>query len=706
MDRPEGRRTSLFTPARGSSARCCSAPSCSARCHSAAERPSRAYALVLHIGGRGTSLRVPGVRLAFIFALSAVIVPLRASAEDRSPLLWPVVAPSSIAGFGQAGRGPEDGIDIKSAPGSAIVAAHGGEMTVAALSEGRSAVMIDDGDHLTLYRPVIGVSRENGSEVAAGDTIGTIAPDSILHFKLQQRSADGALVGQDPVPLLASRRASERALLGRLEEASPAPAAVVSPAPVRPQGGGAAAPAPLARTEEALPGVVKASPPRIASKQPQTPEQPERAAQLPEPPPANQRADAAPPEPVVGKPSEAPPVVAAPATASTRELPLRTAQASSANAAKALPDTPPQLARVVAEPASPREPDRGAGTRTEDALLAASRGAVRPDAVTPPALDRPNVAPPSPPQIEPATEAPPTPDAAAAASSRAPQPPGEPDPAPGWIVSERIPLPDGEVRIERNEAEKRERAVLTKGGRSIFHDEGARIRIASGPLAARGSADRRIVAVMRVAAGHPSALVTLYEIGPRALSRGFASVPADAEIRFEDRSSDGAPELVAAVPLSGCDALGVASPKPAELVYRLSERVMLSPKMSERAAIGASMRGFQESVRKRLAAGSDDRADAFEDIYRASALYARMGRKKEALRLIESLVTNQSERGNLVQCALHGESGAVAATTDLRADGREGASRPAGRAGARARSGLPPSSPPIPGVKHIKRYDR
>jgi septal ring factor EnvC (AmiA/AmiB activator) len=115
---------------------------------------------------------------------------------NRGRLPWPVANGNISEGFGRHSYGANvtiqnNGVDIQTAPGSAVRAVFGGEVRKVFMPPGSSTyvVMIRHGEYFTAYSNLKSVSVSAGQKVSLKQTIGTVATDPTdgsteVHFEL------------------------------------------------------------------------------------------------------------------------------------------------------------------------------------------------------------------------------------------------------------------------------------------------------------------------------------------------------------------------------------------------------------------------------------------------------------------------------------------------------------------------------------------
>jgi septal ring factor EnvC (AmiA/AmiB activator) len=115
---------------------------------------------------------------------------------NRGRLPWPVANGNISEGFGRHSYGSNvtiqnNGVDIQTAPGSAVRAVFGGEVRKVFMPPGTSTyvVMIRHGEYFTAYSNLKSVSVSAGQKVSLKQTIGTVATDPTdgsteVHFEL------------------------------------------------------------------------------------------------------------------------------------------------------------------------------------------------------------------------------------------------------------------------------------------------------------------------------------------------------------------------------------------------------------------------------------------------------------------------------------------------------------------------------------------
>jgi septal ring factor EnvC (AmiA/AmiB activator) len=115
---------------------------------------------------------------------------------SRGSLPWPVTNGMIIEDFGNhtIGRNvttENNGVDIKTAPGSAIRAVFGGEVAVVRNISGSYAVLIRHGEYFTVYSNLKTVNVSRGQKVMLKQNIGTVITDPIdgtteVHFEVRK----------------------------------------------------------------------------------------------------------------------------------------------------------------------------------------------------------------------------------------------------------------------------------------------------------------------------------------------------------------------------------------------------------------------------------------------------------------------------------------------------------------------------------------
>lgn len=114
--------------------------------------------------------------------------------QNKGRLLFPVAGRYTIAR--KFGRQPHpelphvttdnSGIDITVPTGTSARAIFGGKVSAIFSQDGfNSIVMVRHGAYISIYAGLTGLTVRNGQEVTAGQTLGTVAPDSNLHFELR-----------------------------------------------------------------------------------------------------------------------------------------------------------------------------------------------------------------------------------------------------------------------------------------------------------------------------------------------------------------------------------------------------------------------------------------------------------------------------------------------------------------------------------------
>ena len=84
-----------------------------------------------------------------------------------------------------------NGVDIKTAPGSAIRAVFGGEVAAVQNISGSYAVLIRHGEYFTVYSNLKSVNVSRGQKVTLKQNIGTVITDPIdgtteVHFEVRK----------------------------------------------------------------------------------------------------------------------------------------------------------------------------------------------------------------------------------------------------------------------------------------------------------------------------------------------------------------------------------------------------------------------------------------------------------------------------------------------------------------------------------------
>ncbi len=160
----------------------------------------------------GTSIRIPGAARLLDVPPYPMPIPPPPSVEETFPpapeplagLLWPVDGGQVLSAFGVR-RGRErrhEGLDIRGAPGQAIVAARAGQVTFSGTQRGYGQVVIlDHGDGMeTVYAHAQTLLANKGEWVERGQPIARIgrtgnASTHHLHFEVR---LDGEAI--DPFP--------------------------------------------------------------------------------------------------------------------------------------------------------------------------------------------------------------------------------------------------------------------------------------------------------------------------------------------------------------------------------------------------------------------------------------------------------------------------------------------------------------------------
>lgn len=128
---------------------------------------------------------------------------------SRGSLPWPVTSGMIIEDFGNhtIGRNvttENNGVDIKTAPGSSVRAVFGGEVAAVQNISGSFAVLIRHGEYFTVYSNLKSASVSRGQKVTLKQNIGVVITDPIdgtteVHFEVRK----GA-VPMDPAGWLAN----------------------------------------------------------------------------------------------------------------------------------------------------------------------------------------------------------------------------------------------------------------------------------------------------------------------------------------------------------------------------------------------------------------------------------------------------------------------------------------------------------------------
>lgn len=115
---------------------------------------------------------------------------------SRGSLPWPVTSGMIIEGFGNHTYGrnvttENNGVDIKTAPGSAVRAVFGGEVAAVQNFAGSYAVLIRHGEYFTVYSNLKSVSVARGQKVSLKQNIGSVITDSVdgtteVHFEIRK----------------------------------------------------------------------------------------------------------------------------------------------------------------------------------------------------------------------------------------------------------------------------------------------------------------------------------------------------------------------------------------------------------------------------------------------------------------------------------------------------------------------------------------
>lgn len=115
---------------------------------------------------------------------------------SRGSLPWPVTSGMIIEGFGNHTYGrnvttENNGVDIKTAPGSAVRAVFGGEVAAVQNFAGSYAVLIRHGEYFTVYSNLKSVNVARGQKVSLKQNIGSVITDSVdgtteVHFEIRK----------------------------------------------------------------------------------------------------------------------------------------------------------------------------------------------------------------------------------------------------------------------------------------------------------------------------------------------------------------------------------------------------------------------------------------------------------------------------------------------------------------------------------------
>jgi septal ring factor EnvC (AmiA/AmiB activator) len=116
--------------------------------------------------------------------------------SSRGSLPWPVTNGVVIEDFGNHTYGrnvttENNGVDIKTAPGSAVRAVFGGEVAAVQNFAGSYAVLIRHGEYFTVYSNLRTVSVSRGQKVTLKQNIGTVITDPVdgtteVHFEVRK----------------------------------------------------------------------------------------------------------------------------------------------------------------------------------------------------------------------------------------------------------------------------------------------------------------------------------------------------------------------------------------------------------------------------------------------------------------------------------------------------------------------------------------
>jgi hypothetical protein len=294
--------------------------------------------------------------LVFAAVLFVLLVP------SAGAWTWPVAGPV-LSGFAfdpahPYAAGEHRGIDIGSAPGTAVAAPAGGEVTFAGTvpSSGQSVTILTaDGLSVTLTH-LGSLAVAKGAAVAEGDRVGAVGPSgtaeqSVPYVHLGIRTAANEQGYLDPLSFLPAPPAPAHAPPPSASAPAPAPAApAVQAAP----------PAPAASGASAAAAPVAAPPPAAPAPAAPAPAAPVAAAPAATPAAAT---------PAAATPAAAPAVTAAPAPAA--------AVMPAAAAPVALP-APAPATLVVAAPAGPARGRVAAVVARPSAVVAPPRVTRRP----------------------------------------------------------------------------------------------------------------------------------------------------------------------------------------------------------------------------------------------------------------------------------------------------------------------------------------
>ncbi|MFA5243981.1 MAG: peptidoglycan DD-metalloendopeptidase family protein [Pedobacter sp.] len=118
---------------------------------------------------------------------------------SRGNLPWPVTSGMIIEDFGNhtIGRNvtvENNGVDIKTAPGSAVRAVFSGEVAAVQNISGSYAVLIRHGEYFTVYSNLKSVSVSRGQKVSLKQNIGVVITDPVdgtteIHFEVRKGAA-------------------------------------------------------------------------------------------------------------------------------------------------------------------------------------------------------------------------------------------------------------------------------------------------------------------------------------------------------------------------------------------------------------------------------------------------------------------------------------------------------------------------------------
>ena len=115
---------------------------------------------------------------------------------SRGSLPWPVTNGLIIEGFGNHTYGrnvttENNGVDIKTAPGSAVRAVFAGEVAAVQNFAGSYAVLIRHGEYFTVYSNLRSVNVSRGQKVTLKQNIGSVITDGVdgtteVHFEVRK----------------------------------------------------------------------------------------------------------------------------------------------------------------------------------------------------------------------------------------------------------------------------------------------------------------------------------------------------------------------------------------------------------------------------------------------------------------------------------------------------------------------------------------